>query len=79
MNSYHFDIGNSSTGPLGFCARVTASSKEEAVKRLRERFSSDNCEHEIGKQGTRSGEYYCVYFNTDAITVNDIDDWEIED
>ena len=79
MNSYHFDIGNSSTGPLGFCARVTAYSKEEAVEVLRNRFSRDICEHEIGKQGIRSGDYCCVYFNADAITVNDIDDWESED
>lgn len=30
--SYHFDCGNSTTGPIGFCADVTATSKKEAVK-----------------------------------------------
>jgi hypothetical protein len=35
LTSYHFDIGNSSTGPLGCCARVTATSRTAALKMLR--------------------------------------------
>jgi len=36
MKIYHFDIGNSTTGPIGFCADVEAESKEDAVLFLRD-------------------------------------------
>ena len=32
---YHFDLGDSSPGPIGYCARVWADSREQAVERLR--------------------------------------------
>ena len=34
LKSYHFDLGNSSDGPIGFCARVFADSKEQALEQL---------------------------------------------
>ena len=36
MKSYHFDCGNSTSGPVGLCARVRAESAEEAVATLNE-------------------------------------------
>jgi hypothetical protein len=32
--SYHFSLGNSFDGPIGFCARVDAETAEEAVTKL---------------------------------------------
>ena len=34
--SYHFDLGNSTDGPIGFCARVTADSPEDALAALKD-------------------------------------------
>lgn len=77
--SYHFDLGNSNEGPVGFCARVVADSEEEALDILRERLES------LGQlvnawDGDRDGdhheEYIEVYFNGANVTVADIDDFE---
>jgi hypothetical protein len=82
MKSYHFDLGNSTSGPVGYCARITASSEEEAVQRLqqiiREQSAFDNeGEFEVwaGEDGSRD-EYLTLYLNPDVITTADIDDEE---
>ena len=31
MPTYHFDVGDSTAGPIGFCASVRAKSKEAAL------------------------------------------------
>ena len=36
MTSFHFDCGDSNHGPIGFCARVKATNREEACKLLKE-------------------------------------------
>ncbi len=78
LKSYHFDLGNSSVGPVGFCARVSATSKVNAVAKLHARLDED---YEVPYDATDGeiGEYLCVYFNHDAITVKDIDEWEWEE
>ena len=74
LTSFHFDVGNSSTGPIGLCARVKARTREEALEVLKAelpeelRAHSDNPEEGI--------EYINVYINDGAITVADIDDEE---
>lgn len=75
MKIYHFDLGNSTKGPVGFCADVRAESKEDAVKKFRKYIDAfeDGYEVDDGMMG-RSVEYCNVYFNSDAITENDIDD-----
>lgn len=70
LYSYHFDLGNSTTGPVGFCARIHGSTKGEALRRLYDLLPN---EHELFKSGS---EYICVYFNTEAIGIRDIDDCE---
>lgn len=39
IKSYHFNLGNSDKGPIGFCARILAASKQQAVRRLRDSLS----------------------------------------
>jgi hypothetical protein len=77
MPSYHFSLGNSTDGPVGFCARVTANSKEEALEMLKRFlpnvFECDNPYVCLPAEG----DYITVYFNQDAITVDDID--EVQD
>lgn len=71
MNSYHFDLGNSNTGPIGFCARITAETPEEALRILRDALPD---ELSADTSGGAHVEYINVYFNPDAVTVADIDD-----
>jgi hypothetical protein len=73
MNSYHFDIGNSTDGPIGLCAQVNAPSKERALELLHEALGEQHGieDDELGnKEGIG---YINVYFNTDLITAKDID------
>lgn len=72
MPSYHFDVGDSSTGPIGFCARVTAASKATALARLREELPQE-VEVRRGIEG-ESIEYILVYLNGEAVTIDDIDE-----
>src|SRR5437762_1764122 len=36
LKSFHFDLGNSTVGPIGMCARIRAMTRAEAVRRLKE-------------------------------------------
>lgn len=79
LRSYHFDIGNSNSGPLGFCARVTAHSKAEALKLLQDKLEHTleihPCQKLCGPNGSEI-EYMNVYLNPDAITVDDCRSWD---
>jgi hypothetical protein len=69
MKSYHFDLGNSNTGPIGFSARVNAGSMDEALAILQEALPN-----ELPADGLpKDIEYLNVYFNGEAITLKDID------
>jgi hypothetical protein len=73
--SYHFSLGDSSKGPVGYCARIVATSPKKAVELLREIIAE---EQEVDKCGTDAQndkcEYIEAYFNPGAITVADIDE-----
>lgn len=73
MRAYHFSLGNSTSGPIGFCARIVAKSEEEALQKLRDTLPTEFTVREDYKDGI---EYIAVYFNPDAITVKDIDESE---
>jgi hypothetical protein len=83
VNSYHFDLGNSTRGPIGYCARINAETKEGAVLKLKETLTAlgDIEELDITRlcfpnlQG--EGEYVTIYFNREAIQKRHIDDWEL--
>lgn len=74
MPTYHFDIGNSSVGPIGYCARIEADDKEEAVAKLR-----DMVRYASVPLMDMGNEYVRVYFNHESITVDMIDDEMTED
>jgi len=73
MKSYHFSLGNSRNGAIGFCASVRGHSKREAVERLKRLLPTEvgvkNCDF-----GT--GEYLEIYFNPTAIRARNIDEVE---
>lgn len=77
QKSYHFDLGDSTFGPVGFCASVTADSPEHAVAMLKEKLGNqfggqyDLDEAEDGELGI---DYVSVYFNFANITIHDIDE-----
>lgn len=82
LNSYHFDCGDSNSGPVGFCARVTASSEEEAVEILQEFINDKDGTLEIVNRksnGIPCVEYLTVYLNPEEITEGCIDDDESAD
>lgn len=74
QKSYHFDLGNSSSGPIGFCARVTANSPEEALAALKDALPEDIQLSMAWGDVARGVEYMTVYLNPAAITVDDIDE-----
>ena len=70
MTKYHFSLGNSSDGPVGFCAEVEAESQEDALEILKEELPES-----MGIETTHESIVYLrVYFNPNAITTADIDD-----
>jgi hypothetical protein len=70
MKSYHFDVGNSNDGPLGFCATIRANNKKEALERLQALLPGE-WPIDVGQNGN---EYLQVYFNSDHITIKDINE-----
>ena len=72
VKSYHFCLGNSTEGPVGCCARVNATSEEEAVELLMAKLPDS-----VMVQGYGGSEYIEVYLNNEAITKADID--EVDD
>ena len=78
LKSFHFNCGNSTDGPVGFCVLVKAFTKKEALKILRERILDTNPLEPIDDQDHQI-EYANAYINVDNITIKDIDDWEWAD
>lgn len=76
MKSYHFSLGNSTDGPVGFCARIYAGSPEEAVATLQSDLPAEMSAK--SPYATNQTEYIQVYFNPDAISVDDIDEEDDE-
>lgn len=76
LKSYHFSLGNSSVGPIGYCARLSAHSKKEAVELLKRAIP---LELEVPKVSDSDNdnariEYIEAYLNEDAIKESDIDE-----
>jgi hypothetical protein len=81
LKSYHFDLGNSNKGPIGMCARVRATSKEEAVTFLQGALPEEvSLDSETIGSGEPGVEYIQIYINTDNIKIRHVDDIEpVED
>lgn len=82
MKSYHFDVGNSMDGPIGFCGRIKAESRSAAVALLRESLPQEvditQRMRDLASGERRRVEYGHVYVNSNAIGVQDIDAVEDE-
>jgi len=76
MKSFHFSLGNSTIGPIGFCASVKANSEEEAVELLKRVLPMEARIDPVGDEDEDNAriEYIEVYFNEESITEKDIDD-----
>lgn len=78
---YHFSLGNSSYGPIGFCAQVCAKSHTEAVGKLKSALQKSTgalCEVSL-RSVDESLEYLTVYFNPACIDTRHIDAQESHD
>ena len=74
--SYLFDLGDSNDGPVGCCARVTATSKEEALEILKENLPQEVRVNRLTDDGRI--DYVMVYLTADNISVADISDGDTE-
>lgn len=74
MPSFLFDCGDSNEGPIGFCARVIADTREEALDKLRRALPASHEGCEIEHYGDDDEiEYLTVYFNENQVTLDDSD------
>ena len=88
MQSYHFDLGNSTDGPIGMCARITAKDKADALSIL-QNCLNDNLQygaemeikvnHSHKPDAHKGVEYICVYISSENISVTDINECETEE
>lgn len=69
---HHFDLGDSNTGPIGFCAVITADSPEEALEILKEKLPEELMAVDASELPGEK-DYIQVYFNSEAITLKDND------
>lgn len=77
MKSFHFDCGNSSDGPIGFCGRIRAYTKEEAVEIARRILPSEVKISPCGDDEDNARvEYFEAYINAENVDVKSIDDEE---
>ena len=80
MNSYHFSIGNSASGPIGFCTQVAADTRGEAAAKWRRAVQQST--GAAGEAAIRSSDpdlgYLAVYFNPDCIRASDTNEAEPE-
>lgn len=77
MKSYHFSLGNSTVGPVGFCARIIAPDRAAAVQKLKDALPEHVPLKDLGY--IEGIEYVAVYFNPDAITEASCDEEEDEE
>jgi hypothetical protein len=74
---YHFSLGNSTKGPIGFCALIKAESKADAVSLLKKVLPDELEVRPMGgDKENASVVYIAVYFNDEAIKVRCIDEEE---
>ena len=77
MKSYHFDCGNSSRGPIGFCARIRAESQDEALGILKDALPQEMDVSPVGDRDLSAHvEYIQIYLSSENIRTRHIDEWE---
>jgi len=78
MNSYHFSLGNSTDGAIGFCARINARNLDHALRELQHRLDKHTINREVELILSKD-EYVTIYLNPDAVSVEDITSWSDPD
>jgi len=73
MKRYHFSLGDSNDGPVGFCAAVFADTKKQAVEKLRAILPDEQAVEPLDSDEDGEVEYINTYFNPDAVTEADVD------
>lgn len=86
IQRFHFDVGNSNTGPIGFCAAVYAYSAEEAARILTDALAELGSSVSVIDKPVELDEdaaaedvdesyvdYVEVYFNPAGVKLTDID------
>lgn len=78
FQSFHFDCGNSNKGPIGFCGRIKARSKSEALSNMQQCLPDRiDVRRSMGEEREELGvEYLNIYINPGNVTMNDIGDGE---
>lgn len=76
MKSFHFSCGDSTDGPIGFCARVQAEDVNDAVQKLKDALGwlRELDAKKASGMGNPAIEYLEIYFNPEAITWKAIDE-----
>lgn len=72
---FHFSLGDTTDGPVGFCAAVDANTEAEALEKLKASLPESYPLEPVADQD-KDIDYIRVYFNPDKITVADIDEEE---
>lgn len=77
LQEFHFDLGNSSEGPIGFCAVIKAADPSEALAILK-RALPESVSIEVPRDHPDRGkiDYIQIYLNPNAVQESDIDDVE---
>ena len=75
---FHFNVGNSTSGPIGMCCSISAATREAALNRLK-RLLPPACDIHLTRldqkrDSAQPDEYVRVYFNTRNIHTRDIDE-----
>jgi len=70
---YHFSLGNSSKGPIGFCGDVDAFSEKDALRKFRKAIPEE-VSVRIDRETSRDVGYIQIYLNPDNMTIKDIDE-----
>jgi hypothetical protein len=73
MPIYHFSLGDSTSGAIGFCAAVRAKSRKEAVALLRSGLPEEIPVVRSRKVPKRGVEYVQVYLNLERIDVKHVE------
>jgi hypothetical protein len=77
LKSFHFDCGNSNEGPVGFCGRIKAKNRREALRIMRRVLPTEVKVRPIGDDEDNGRvEYIEAYFNEKRVTISDVDEGE---
>lgn len=77
MTAYRISVGNSTTGPVGFVARVIAPNKVAALAMIQANLPEYFTVFGDGPASTFHGKtmaHLNVYFNPDALTLKDVEE-----